>query len=241
MNPLWIISLFLGLSEVTVGIAATQSTGWIQGLLAVFSILFPVGVATIFFVILWSKPFVLYAPRDYPEKTNVTSFVEAMTISATGQSKTFDKLLGSAVENALKRQLPDDKNEQRIQAEVQKALRLAHEQIKESSIFIDVSELESTMPRLAIPVFDDRDVRLFMDELWVALRWSGIQPYTYGKDWVLEDSRDGRRLDRIDGRPARQYLDAKLDSATISDFGLNSGVVYVVRLLTNTAIRSIAG
>ncbi|MEU9240174.1 hypothetical protein [Streptomyces sp. NPDC048385] len=52
LNPLWIISLFLGLSETTVGIAAALSNGWVQGALAVFAVTFPVLVSGAFFSIL---------------------------------------------------------------------------------------------------------------------------------------------------------------------------------------------
>ncbi|GII67227.1 hypothetical protein Skr01_73120 [Sphaerisporangium krabiense] len=78
-NPLWIISLFLGTAEVTMGVAASRASGWAQGLFAVFSIAFPVGVAAAFFAILWKKPYVLYAPRDFGGRANVGEFVAAMS------------------------------------------------------------------------------------------------------------------------------------------------------------------
>lgn len=78
LNPLWIIALFLGLSETTVGIAAALSSGWVQGLLAVFAVAFPVLVSAVFFFILWQRPEVLYAPGDFPEHVSINTYVDGM-------------------------------------------------------------------------------------------------------------------------------------------------------------------
>jgi len=76
-TPLWVISLFVSLTEVMTGIAATQTSGGIQVALTSFVIAFPVLIATAFFVILWCKPYVFYSPTEY-QGTDVGAFVEAM-------------------------------------------------------------------------------------------------------------------------------------------------------------------
>ena len=78
MTPLWIISLFVGLTETTLGISASQTTGGIQVALTAFVIAFPFIVALAFFIILWSRPYVLYPPTDYGQ-TDIQQFVSAMT------------------------------------------------------------------------------------------------------------------------------------------------------------------
>jgi hypothetical protein len=78
LNPLWIISAFLGISQVTVTAATTQATGWIQGLLAIFSVSFPVLIAIAFFFTMWRRPGVLYAPRDYGGDVDVRSYVRTL-------------------------------------------------------------------------------------------------------------------------------------------------------------------
>jgi hypothetical protein len=65
MTPLWIISLFVGLSETVLGVAATQITGNLQVALVWFVMLFPLGCAAAFFAILWFRPWVFYAPSEY--------------------------------------------------------------------------------------------------------------------------------------------------------------------------------
>src|SRR5437763_11920522 len=78
LNPLWIISLFLAIAEITIGAVATQVHSWVQGLFAIFATAFPTGVAAVFFTILWKKPYVLYAPRDFPRHLDALDYVKAM-------------------------------------------------------------------------------------------------------------------------------------------------------------------
>jgi hypothetical protein len=72
LTPLWIISLFVSLTETVLGVAASRTDGGIQIALTVFVITFPVLVAVGFFVILWHKPYAFYAASEYgqvdPEK-----------------------------------------------------------------------------------------------------------------------------------------------------------------------------
>src|SRR5437588_4659160 len=73
-GPLWIISLFLTLTETVAGIAATQVSGGIQIAFTAFAVALPVLVAAAFFYILWNRPEVLYPPD---EKTSVVQFIKA--------------------------------------------------------------------------------------------------------------------------------------------------------------------
>jgi hypothetical protein len=65
LTPLSIISLFLTLSETVLGIAVSQTAGGVQVALTVFVMTFPVLVAAAFFLILWDRPYVFYAPSEY--------------------------------------------------------------------------------------------------------------------------------------------------------------------------------
>jgi hypothetical protein len=76
-TPLWIISLFLTLTETVVGIAVTRTTARVQIALTTFVIAFPVGVAFCFFLILWNRPWVFYSPGEYGH-TDVARYVVAL-------------------------------------------------------------------------------------------------------------------------------------------------------------------
>ena len=82
LTPLWVISSFVSLSEATLGVATTQTTGAIQITLTVFVVLFPVLIATGFFAVLWWKPYVFYPPSEYGRHVNVEQYVQAMSSAA---------------------------------------------------------------------------------------------------------------------------------------------------------------
>lgn len=77
MTPLWVISLFLSLTEVVAGVAVTQTTGTIQVALVAFVIIFAVLVAVMFFVLLWFRPWTFYPPSEYAN-VDVQQYVEAL-------------------------------------------------------------------------------------------------------------------------------------------------------------------
>ena len=79
-TPLYIISLFATLSEAILGIAATQLTGDVQLTVIIFVVVFPVLVATAFFIILWVKPYVFYSPKEYGS-ADFEKFIGALSIN----------------------------------------------------------------------------------------------------------------------------------------------------------------
>lgn len=74
LTPLWIISLFVGLTETVLGVAVIHVTGGIQIALTAFVIIFPSLTAIAFFVILWDRPWVFYSPKEYGG-TDLSQFV----------------------------------------------------------------------------------------------------------------------------------------------------------------------
>ena len=86
MTPLWVISLFLSLTEVVAGVAVTQTTGNIQVTLVWFVIIFAVLVAGMFFVLLWFRPWTFYPPSEYAN-VDVQQYVEALRGGPTSTVK----------------------------------------------------------------------------------------------------------------------------------------------------------
>lgn len=228
LNPLWIISLFLGLSEVTVGIAATQAVGWVQGTLAIFSVIFPACIAASFFWILWRKPFVLYAPRDYPLETSVSAFVEAMTVSANGRIRGLDPLVKSAMESALEKLVPDTLDPELVSVSVQQAILNAREKVEESLVYVDISDIKPNIKSVAIPVLDEMTAQEFMDELWLHLD-PEIPPYTYGETWEIEDPNTGRPLIDADNKAFRRHLNSGGYTRRVREFNVKPGDKLIVR------------
>lgn len=77
MTPLWVIALFLSLTEMVLGVATTQTSGSVQVALVVFVIAFPLLVAGAFFSLLWLKPWSFYPPSEY-HNVDVQKYVEAL-------------------------------------------------------------------------------------------------------------------------------------------------------------------
>jgi hypothetical protein len=77
ITPLWIVALFVTLTEAVLGYAITKTEGGVQIALTVFVICFALLVFSAFFLVLWFKPYVFYPPSEYSDG-DPKKFVEAM-------------------------------------------------------------------------------------------------------------------------------------------------------------------
>jgi hypothetical protein len=87
LTPLWVIALFLSLTETVLGIGVIQTTGGIQIALTAFVMFFPTLVAMGFFAILWSRAYVLYPPTEYGGQVDVRHYVDAIRGKALDEAK----------------------------------------------------------------------------------------------------------------------------------------------------------
>jgi len=77
MTPLWVISIFVSLTEVVLGVAASKTAGGIQVALIGFVMVFPLLIAGAFFACLWARPWVFYPPSEYG-RIDVQRYVDAL-------------------------------------------------------------------------------------------------------------------------------------------------------------------
>lgn len=82
MTPLVLISIFLSLTEVVLGVSVTYTIGGVQIALVSFAILFPLLIAAAFFSILWLKPYVFYSPFEYSSADEAETFINAISQDA---------------------------------------------------------------------------------------------------------------------------------------------------------------
>src|SRR4051812_47083669 len=87
LTPLWIISLFVTLTEAVLGVAVMRTTGGIQVALTVFVLAFPLLVAGAFFLILWTRPWVFYSPSEYG-RVDVAQYVNVLVGARGGKVTT---------------------------------------------------------------------------------------------------------------------------------------------------------
>ena len=88
LTPLWVISLFISLTETVLGVALTKTAGGVQEALVAFVIVFPLLIASGFFLLLWFRPHHLYAPSDYSGVTGVREYIEAVTKTRRAENVT---------------------------------------------------------------------------------------------------------------------------------------------------------
>lgn len=221
LNPLWIVSLFLTFSETTAAIAATQLTGWQQSVLVVFSVVFPIAVACAFFAVLWKRPYVLYAPRDFTSETTVSAYVEAMRTTRQNMAAielSLDDVVREAIETIG---IGEDA------ATIETAVVAARENLRERFIVIDYGgdfADPDTPPILYSP---DRDatVQDLLDYVWYALDREGVPPFTYGDTWKLEIFK-GRDL--VVQRNSRTHTDDR----PLASAGIRSGMRLIARRIS---------
>ena len=226
LNPLWIISLFLGVSEVTVGIAATQADGWVQAMLATFSVLFPLLVSAAFFYTLWRRPAILYAPRDYGGETTVADYVRALSTYTRNSVDIVTTALEASIDSsgATARRLGIEEGEVRAIVETMVAAA------RESVLHVDLGVFDRGHGSFSIPVDHSTTVTELLDGIWFAIS-SSVPAFSYGKSWILQDERTGRVLGDIGKRHAQRELGTVRDERRLAEAGITStSRLHVLRL-----------
>lgn len=230
MNPLWIISLFLGLAQATVGVAATQAAGWVQGLLAIFAVVFPSAVAAAFFVILWKKPYILYAPRDYPDQPSLEDFRAQTEYTATVSSasersmENIEAAIRSAFETVVIPQLDMQQEEGNHGSMVDEAVAVARRDYRDRTIEIGLAAIHGDLAHhpLIVPVAEETTVANLLDNIYFAIS-SYVESFSYGKTWLVEDVMTGKRYDDIGMLWARRNKVGGRDWRRITEAGIHPG------------------
>lgn len=88
-NPLTLIGIFAGIAEVAGTAVLPFVEAAVQPVFVWFVMLFPVLLVVLFFVTLWTKPHVLYAPTDWEDESH---FVEMLRGTAGARSDDVEKL-----------------------------------------------------------------------------------------------------------------------------------------------------
>lgn len=115
VTPLVVITSFLGLVEVVLGYAVTNTSGWVQVTLLTFAIALTLGIVAAFFVVLWCRPGHMFAPGEYTlpvspteyadatrmKKRREISFIQEKKILENNPRAQFDEFLSENVANDL--------------------------------------------------------------------------------------------------------------------------------------------
>ncbi|MET8984514.1 hypothetical protein ABZW49_03600 [Nonomuraea wenchangensis] len=231
INPLWIISLFLGLTELTIGIATTQATGWIQGLFAIFAVVFPTGVAAIFFGILWKRPYVLYAPKDFSNRPTVSDFVAAMSSSTDKSLNSIESIVRDAITSSLSSEIAVPARQEILEA----AIEHAYLELKDQWLEVELWRIHYRLGKIPFRIQATKDLTIseLLDDLYAALS-DYIEPYTYGESWTLKNYKDNHIYRDMGRQWAQKNLDSDFDYRSIDEVGIQPGVRLIAIRLPET-------
>lgn len=238
MTPLWVISLFLSLTEAVTGLALTQSSGGIQLGLIVFVIGFPLLIAGAFFAILWNRPYVLYPPTEYGPEVRVQDFVGAMhgssatdgellkivqsTFESSIKSDEFTEIIREAIggKELIENQsnVPPAQIAQIVDAISEKTLQDFEKQV----LSIDLNEISyGKMGIVYRPYYAAQFVSVLLNGIY-----SEISQYvpadSYGTKWILEDKAFGQEFNDIGSSWADEHGDSA-DLRSLKEVGIDAG------------------
>ena len=204
-----------------------KTTGGIQIALTCFVIVFPLLVATAFFVLLAFRPENLYAPKDFGSDE---SFLKSMAEARKARQGLLN--LDAEIEKRINASLTSDRLVERISSLEGNQLK---EVLRDAAVNIssDIREVTSISISLApfAPELNDRTfpVNAFAtfsdltDELYFALE-DRVEPYHYGASWILRDKASGKVF-----KNARMLAGVKpgtivRDSRTLEEVGIKAGM-----------------
>jgi hypothetical protein len=209
MTPLWIVALFVSLTEAVLGVAVTQTNNGVQIALTAFVIFFPLLIAGAFFLILWNRPYVFYPPTEFGQQVDVTQYVDAMKRQSIDENKIYkniketvtSSLLSPEIVNKLVETISQGTNASmpvRVKQILDSAADKAVEGIRNAGFLtIDSTPLLKEKGKIwQEPYNEFQSVKAFLDRMWYSLD-PHIDPHTYGDVWILRDQKSGHVFGEI--------------------------------------------
>jgi len=202
LTPLWVISLFVSLTEAFLSIAVTQTNGTIQLALTIFVIVFPLLIAIGFFAVLWYKPLHFYAPTEYGKKLSPRELAEVFTPKRNlDESKLYEDIQSTIRSTLASKELVSKLSEtvakgagKKIEEQVAFVLTSAVDKTVEkigSSNFltIDSTQLLKESGKIwRVPYEQFATIGDLLDDIWFSLT-PYVPAYTYGEKWILYNKR----------------------------------------------------
>jgi hypothetical protein len=229
-SPLWVIALFIALSEATAGAAAITTDGTARLIFAFFAVVFPSAVFTVFIWLLIKHAPKLYAPGQYSRE--ITPEIYRLGISHADSI-----VLGRAVAETVVPLLEDNSQGGDREARVAQVVRRFEAAIEDTSIMVSLRPLKPGAELLQIPVSPEAKIQSVLNEIFYALD-RVVGPGTYGRSWVLIDQ-DGTEYPDMGLSWAEEH-NLKGDPRTISEVGIYPGSRFTAIAKTGRSKRRAA-
>ncbi len=244
-TPLWVISIFITLTEVVVGGVVTQTDGVVQILFTVFAIIFPTFISIAFFYILWNRPHHLFSPTEYGQQVSINEYVSAMkqtmavdetrlyddikqTITQTLKSEDMTQQFAQQIDNTS-----STEQNQKIAQALDYAVEQTVEHVKEHNfISIDTRPLlPEEGERYTIAHTKFKTAGDLLDYVWLQLQAASVPPFTYEKLWILKNADTHQYYTGLHAKIVNGKY--QKDRRQLSDIGINPGTHLVVEAVTN--------
>jgi hypothetical protein len=210
-SPLWIIALFIALSELTAAIAAVATDGTTRLIFAVFAVLFPLVVLAVFIWLLIKHPANLYSPSQYTDNVGVQGYAAALSRQYRTTSLVYGQAVSEAIISAGGKGGPIDRGE---------AVRTFERLVEDKSITVDRAAFVSDAEPAQIPVGPETTVDEFLDAVFFEITPS-VRPFTYGISWGLA-TQDHKLLSKMGTRWAKGKGLLR-DERSLREVGLEPG------------------
>jgi hypothetical protein len=213
-SPLWIIALFIALSEATAGVAAITTSGSARLIFACFAVAFPTLVFAVFVWLLVKHAPKLYAPAQYSR--DITP-----EVYRAGISQADAQFIGRALAKTVVPLLGDLGDDQADREAVVEKVGLDFEAaFRESAVEIEVVPPQPGDEPVRVPVTTKTEVGDLLDQVWLELN-GRVAPYTYNREWILTSS-DGSRCPDMGTVWAKRH-GLQRDTRPISEVGIKPG------------------
>ena len=237
-GPIYVIVTFLGLIDAGLVYAASETQGCTQVAVLIFLALYTSCVATMFFVILWNRNWVLYPPSEYGHM-KPQDFVNAMRgpqvgvgrlARDVGQELADGGRFGQSLSDVTKG-LPPEKR-QAVLGLIEQMRSATVQRIEHAAVYVDASPLKGRGETKWEVAYDaNMPIASLIDNvLW---HLQPYPPYPYGTMWTLRDKESGRIFSEM-GPSWAAGQGKREDDRTVSDVGIVGGMVLEV-ISTNAA------
>jgi hypothetical protein len=215
---LWIIALFIALSEATAGIAAIITSGPARLIFAIFAVSFPSIVFIVFVWLLVKHAPNLYAPGQYSRDITPEMY-------RAGIRRDERIVFGRALAESMVPLLPDIAAGGERSAVVEQVARNFEIAVEEASVTVLLQQLKPQAEPLQIPVTEETKVYSLLDDIYYALAPT-VSQNTYNKSWVLADG-SGKYYTEIGTGWARK-ANWPRDTRPIAAVGISPGTTLTV-------------
>lgn len=223
-TPLWVISLFVSLTEIVVSYSLPESSGYVKIALTGFSIIYPILIAGGFFYVLWHRFYVFWPPSEFGNPVDFLRIIDALRTKNINQKNihdilkdVIDETLKKAKDNPVSKKLSEDDLSALI-----KDLNSAAYSAWENSV---ITVLTNCLPAakgepIILPYIADRPIHYVLDEIWFEI-CDFIPAYSYGTTWLIQDINSGKFYDV--GRPWARQKGLQEDERSLKDLGIKPG------------------